>query len=44
MRRRAEREGGGWERMWKDGVGNRIRRAEKWLIAERASLQQALID
>jgi hypothetical protein len=43
MRRRAARDGGGWARMWAEGVGDRIRRGEKWLIGERANLQQALL-
>ncbi|WP_328589616.1 phosphotransferase [Actinomadura rubteroloni] len=31
MRRRAERLGGGWARMWDGGAGERIRRAQDWL-------------
>lgn len=42
MRRRAERDGGGWARMWAEGVGDRIRRAQQWLRSERARLHQAL--
>lgn len=44
MRRRAERDGGGWARMWAEGVGDKIRRAEQWLINERAQLQQTLLS
>lgn len=31
MRDRAERQGGGWARMWRAGVGLRIRRSQDWL-------------
>jgi hypothetical protein len=31
MRERAVLMGGGWARMWRDGVGPRIRRAQDWL-------------
>ncbi|SEG56162.1 Phosphotransferase enzyme family protein [Thermomonospora echinospora] len=31
MRARAERLGGGWERMWRGGIGVRIRRGQDWL-------------
>jgi aminoglycoside phosphotransferase (APT) family kinase protein len=31
MRERAMNEGGGWARMWRDGAGERIRRAAAWL-------------
>ncbi|MBC6458256.1 phosphotransferase [Actinomadura sp. HBU206391] len=31
MRTRAERQGGGWARMWRSGVGEHIRRAQDWL-------------
>jgi Ser/Thr protein kinase RdoA (MazF antagonist) len=31
MRDRARREGGGWARMWQQGAGLRIRRAQDWL-------------
>lgn len=34
MRDRAEQRGGGWARMWADGVGDRIRRAQAWLEQE----------
>ncbi|WP_308250238.1 phosphotransferase [Sphaerisporangium fuscum] len=33
MRNRAARDGGGWARMWRDGAGERIRRAAAWLDA-----------
>lgn len=34
MRDRAEQRGGGWARMWADGAGDRIRRAQTWLERE----------
>lgn len=44
MKRRAEKDGGGWARMWDDGIGDRIRRREAWLVAEQASLRRALLE
>lgn len=41
MRQRAERDGGGWARMWADGVGDRIRRREAWLASQDA-LREAM--
>jgi hypothetical protein len=43
MRLRAERDGGGWARMWAEGIGDRILRGEEWFISERANLHQALL-
>jgi hypothetical protein len=42
MRANAEQRGGGWARMWADGVGERILRRRAWLLEERASLESAL--
>jgi Ser/Thr protein kinase RdoA (MazF antagonist) len=42
MRANAERRGGGWARMWEEGVGDQILRRQAWLAAERASLDDAL--
>ncbi len=43
MKRRAEKDGGGWRRMWDDGIGDRIRRRERWLVAEQSYLREALM-
>jgi hypothetical protein len=42
MKAKAERDGGGWARMWDQGVGDRIRRAHDWLGRERARLAAQL--
>jgi hypothetical protein len=42
MKARAEDLGGGWARMWDEGVGDRIQRAHAWLRRERAALDDAL--
>jgi Ser/Thr protein kinase RdoA (MazF antagonist) len=42
MKGRAERDGGGWARMWDEGVGDRLRRAHDWLRRERATLATQL--
>jgi hypothetical protein len=42
MKQRAERDGGGWQRMWDEGVGDVIRRREAWLDQNAAELQAAL--
>jgi hypothetical protein len=42
MRLRAERDGGGWALMWAQGVGDKIRRSERWLVREREALELAL--
>jgi hypothetical protein len=44
MRTRAETLGGGWARMWTDGVGDLIRRRERWLREHREELTAALLD
>ncbi len=38
----AEHLGGGWARMWAEGVGDVIRRRIDWFAAERAGLAAAL--
>lgn len=42
MRRRAERDGGGWARMWDEGVGDRILRRQAWLAQSAAALHDAV--
>jgi hypothetical protein len=42
MKYRAEHDGGGWLRMWQDGVGERIERRLAWLGTEGARLAAAL--
>ena len=42
MKRRAERDGGGWQRMWAEGVGDVIKRREAWLDTNAATLAAAL--
>ncbi|MEA5453994.1 aminoglycoside phosphotransferase family protein [Sinomonas sp. JGH33] len=42
MKYRAEHDGGGWLRMWQDGVGERIARRLLWLEAEGPKLAEGL--
>lgn len=42
MKNRAEELGGEWRRMWDEGVGDKIRRREQWLVAEQESLRRAM--
>ena len=42
MKGAAEHLGGGWARMWHDGVGELIRRRRAWLTANRGSFLAAL--
>jgi len=42
MRWSAENLGGGWRRMWDEGVGDMIRRREAWFAAVRDDLARAL--
>ena len=42
MRASAEHRGGGWARMWAEGVGDRILRRRAWLESERPALEAAL--
>jgi hypothetical protein len=44
MRDRAERLGGGWRRMWSEGVGDRIQRREQWLREQGAQLGSGPTD
>lgn len=42
MRYRAQRLGGGWARMWDDGVGDQIKRRQQWLADQQLVLQAAM--
>jgi Phosphotransferase enzyme family len=42
MKANAENRGGGWARMWDEGVGDRIRRRRAWLIEQWKQLEEAL--
>lgn len=42
MRDRARTHGGGWARMWADGIGDRIRRRESWLRENASELHDAV--
>jgi aminoglycoside phosphotransferase (APT) family kinase protein len=42
MKQRAETLGGGWQRMWDEGVGDVIKRREAWLDRHAARLTAAL--
>jgi hypothetical protein len=42
MRNRAARLGGGWQRMWDEGVGDRILRRQQWLTEHADGLSEAL--
>jgi predicted MFS family arabinose efflux permease len=42
MQASAQQHGGGWARMWADGVGFWIRRRQEWLARERPTLAAAL--
>ena len=42
MRDRADRLGGGWRRMWDEGVGDRILRRQSWLAAHAQALEAAV--
>lgn len=44
MRRNASALGGGWARMWDDGVGEVIRRRGAWLAQRREDLLDVLLD
>jgi Ser/Thr protein kinase RdoA (MazF antagonist) len=44
MKASAETLGGGWARMWAEGVGDMIRRRQTWLASERPRLIAALLD
>lgn len=42
MRHRAETLGGGWARMWQEGVGDRIVRRQEWLESQADALEAAV--
>ena len=42
MKLRAETIGGGWQRMWDEGVGGRILRRRAWLEANAGALHRAV--
>lgn len=42
MKHRAEMDGGGWQRMWDEGVGDIIKRREGWLERNGAAIESAL--
>ena len=43
MKLRAELEGGGWQRMWDEGVGEIIKRRESWLERNATAIDAALM-
>jgi hypothetical protein len=42
MQANAERRGGGWARMWAEGIGDRILRRRAWMLEKRTTLEAAL--
>lgn len=44
MKQRAEMDGGGWLRMWNEGVGDNIRRAQVWLDHNGPAIAAALLS
>jgi hypothetical protein len=44
MKHRAETQGGGWARMWDEGVGDLIQRRREWLLGNETRIQNALAD
>lgn len=42
MKANAEQLGGGWRRMWDEGVGDRILRRRRWIVEERERIEIAL--
>ncbi|MFF1875688.1 phosphotransferase [Kitasatospora herbaricolor] len=42
MKRNAAERGGGWQRMWDEGVGDRILRRGQWLTANASALHAAI--
>jgi hypothetical protein len=42
MKHRAEVDGGGWQRLWDEGVGDIIKRREAWLETNGAAIESAL--
>ena len=43
MQNRARLLGGGWQRMWDEGVGDRILRRQAWLAENADALQRAIV-
>jgi Ser/Thr protein kinase RdoA (MazF antagonist) len=43
MRLRADRDGGGWRRMWDEGAGDAIRRRQAWLRENEVALTDAVM-
>ena len=43
MKHRADTLGGGWQRMWSDGVGDKIRHRQNWLEENADSITTALV-
>lgn len=43
MKHRAEVDGGGWQRMWDEGVGDIIQRREAWLERNGSAIEAALL-
>lgn len=42
MKQIAEERGGGWARMWQEGIGDQIKRREAWLDRNGAAIDAAL--
>ncbi|WP_406319543.1 phosphotransferase [Streptosporangium sp. NBC_01639] len=42
MKQIAEEQGGGWARMWQEGIGDQIKRREAWLERNGAAIETAL--
>ena len=43
MRANAEHLGGGWARMWAEGVGDQILRRRAWMVEQRPALEAAIL-
>jgi Phosphotransferase enzyme family len=43
MKERAETEGGGWARMWSEGIGDLIQRRGRWLLDNEAAITAVLL-
>jgi hypothetical protein len=44
MRQIAEVRGGNWARMWREGIGDELKRREAWIERNGAAIEAALID
>jgi hypothetical protein len=42
MKHIADTQGGGWARMWRDGIGDQIKRREAWLERHGSTIEAAL--